>query len=117
MAAGEGSEARRRVLEISDDEGSAAWCGQLFVRAGFEVTKAESPGRAAPDAAAERFLNAGKARAVAELGSPALAELAASADVVVTDASPADTRRHRLLGWPAPVAVSITPFGLAGPYA
>ena len=117
MSAAEASSAGRRVLEISDDEGSAAWCGQLFVRAGFEVTKAESPGRSAPEPARDLFLNAGKARAVAELGSPALSELAASHDVIVTDASPADTRRHGLLGWPAAVVVSITPFGLTGPYA
>ena len=105
------------MLEISDDEGSAAWCGQLFVRAGFEVTKLESPGRSAPEPARELFLNAGKARAVAELGSPALSELAASHDVIVTDASSADTRRNGLLGLPAAVVVSITPFGLTGPYA
>jgi crotonobetainyl-CoA:carnitine CoA-transferase CaiB-like acyl-CoA transferase len=106
-----------RVLEISDDEGAAGWCGQLFVRAGFEVTKAESPGRAAPEPARDLFLNAGKARVRAELGSPALAELAASQDVVVTDASSADTKRYGLLDWPDAVAVSITPFGLTGPYA
>jgi crotonobetainyl-CoA:carnitine CoA-transferase CaiB-like acyl-CoA transferase len=105
------------VLEISDDEGSAAWCGQLFVRAGFEVTKLESAGRPAPEPARELFLNAGKGRAVAELGSPALSELAASHDVIVTDATSADTRRHGLLDLPAAVVVSITPFGLTGPYA
>ena len=44
-------------------------------------------------------------------------QLAASHDVIVTDASPADTRRHGLLGLPAAVVVSITPFGLTGPYA
>jgi crotonobetainyl-CoA:carnitine CoA-transferase CaiB-like acyl-CoA transferase len=117
MSAAEASSAGRRVLEVSDAEGSAAWCGQLFVRAGFEVTKVESPGRAAPEPAPELFLNAGKARAVAGLGSPALSELAASHDVIVTDASSADTRRYGLLGLPAQVVVSITPFGLTGPYA
>src|SRR5277367_6007856 len=105
MAAAEASSAGRRVLEISDDEGSAAWCGQLFVRAGFQVTKVESPGRAAPEPARELFLNAGKARATAELGSPALAELAASHNVVITDAGAADTRRYGLLGLPAAVVV------------
>ena len=101
MSAAEAFSAGRRVLEISDDEGSAAWCGQLFVRAGFEVTKVESPGRPAPEPARELFLNAGKARATAELGSAALSDLAASHDVIVTDASSADTRRHELLGLPA----------------
>ena len=46
-----------------------------------------------------------------------MSELAASHDVIVTDASSADTRRHGLLGLPAAVVVSITPFGLTGPYA
>jgi crotonobetainyl-CoA:carnitine CoA-transferase CaiB-like acyl-CoA transferase len=107
----------RRVLEISDDEGAAAWCGQLFVRAGFEVTKAESARRAAPDPAGDLFLNTGKARVRAELGSADLTELAAGYDLVVTDASSADTRRHGLLDLPAAVVASITPFGLTGPYA
>jgi crotonobetainyl-CoA:carnitine CoA-transferase CaiB-like acyl-CoA transferase len=106
-----------RVLEISDDEGAAAWCGQLFVRAGFEVIKVESAGRRRPDRAGEVFLNAGKARVRAELGSTDLSELAAGCDVVVTDASSADTRRHGLLDLPAAVVVSVTPFGLTGPYA
>jgi crotonobetainyl-CoA:carnitine CoA-transferase CaiB-like acyl-CoA transferase len=106
-----------RVLEISDDEGSAAWCGQLLVRAGFEVTKAESSRRPPPDPAADLFLNAGKTRTRAELGSPELRDLAAGHDLVVTDAGAADTRRHGLLDLPAAVVVSITPFGLTGPYA
>jgi crotonobetainyl-CoA:carnitine CoA-transferase CaiB-like acyl-CoA transferase len=106
-----------RVLEISDDEGSAAWCGQLFVRAGFTVTKAETAGRRPPDRASDLFLNTGKARVAAELGSAELADLAAGHDLVVTDASAADARRHGLLDLPAPVVASITPFGLAGPYA
>jgi crotonobetainyl-CoA:carnitine CoA-transferase CaiB-like acyl-CoA transferase len=107
----------RRVLEISDDEGAAAWCGQLFARAGFEVTKAESGRRAPPDPASEVFLNTGKSRVVAELGSAELAALAAGHDLVVTDASAADTRQHALLDLPAAVVASITPFGLTGPYA
>jgi hypothetical protein len=101
----------RRVLEISDDEGAAAWCGQLFVRAGFEVTKADSSRRPAPDPAADLFLNAGKTRVRAELGSAELAELAAGHDLVVTDAGSADTRRHGLLELPAAVVVSITRSG------
>ena len=105
-----------RVLEISDDEGSAAWCGQLFVRAGFAVTKCESPGRPAPDHARDLFLNAGKTRVAAELGSSQLPGLAAAHDVVITDASASATRQHRLLDLPAAVVVSITPFGLSGPY-
>jgi crotonobetainyl-CoA:carnitine CoA-transferase CaiB-like acyl-CoA transferase len=106
-----------RVLEISDDEGAAAWCGQLFARAGFAVTKAESARRRPPEAASDLFLNAGKTRVRAELGSTELTELAAGHDLVVTDDSAADVRRHGLLDLPAAVAASITPFGLAGPYA
>ena len=105
------------MLEISGDDGAAAWCGQLFVRAGCAVTKAEPAGRDAPDPDRDLYLNAGKTRVRAELGSAALAELVSGHDVVITDASAADTRAHRLLELPCTVVASITPFGLTGPYA
>ena len=116
-SAADGAARPGRVLEISGDEGAAAWCGQLFVRAGCEVTKVEPGRRRPPDPASDLFLNAGKSRARAELGSAELTELAAGHDLVITDASSADTRRHRLLDLPAAVVTSITPFGLTGPYA
>src|SRR6202035_1389691 len=81
------------------------------------VTKVESAGRPLPDRAGDLFLNTGKTRVRGELGSAELSELAAGDDLVVTDASAADTRRHGLLDLPAAVVVSITPFGLTGPYA
>lgn len=117
VGAQEDSSPPARVLEISDDEGAAAWCGQLFARAGFRVTKAETAHRETPDPDRDLFLNSGKTRVLAELGSAQLSELAAGHDLVVTDTSAAQTRQHRLLDLPAAVVVSITPFGLTGPYA
>lgn len=105
------------MLEISGAEAAAAWCGQLFVRAGCEVTRAEPARRPAPEPDRDLFLNAGKSRVTADPGSSEIADLAAGHDVVITDARPADLREHGLLGLPAPVVVSITPFGLSGPHA
>ena len=35
-----------RVLELSDSEAAAAYCGKLLGRWGADVVKVESPGRA-----------------------------------------------------------------------
>jgi len=112
-----------RVLELSDREDSAAYCGKLFARWGAEVIKFERPSRPAPDRAADLYLNGGKRRVVldwtAEEGSAALDGLAATCDVVVTDAAAGEVIDHELLalgGDGARAVVSITPFGLDGPY-
>jgi crotonobetainyl-CoA:carnitine CoA-transferase CaiB-like acyl-CoA transferase len=115
--------APRRVLELSDEEGAAAFCGKVFVRAGVEVIRVESPDREAPREAADRFLNGGKRRVTLDISSEAgradLDRLAASCDVFVTDWSARDVERLELMTVGADSApalrISITPFGLSGP--
>ncbi|HJM76406.1 MAG TPA: CoA transferase [Dehalococcoidia bacterium] len=115
--------APRRVLELSDEEGAAAFCCKVFVRAGVEVIRVESPDRDAPREAANRFLNGGKRRVTLDLDSEAgrsdLDRLAASCDVFVTDWAARDVERLELMhagGEAGPaLRISITPFGLSGP--
>ena len=112
-----------RVLELSDREESAAYCGKLFARWGAEVIRVERPSRPAPDRAADLYLNDGKRRVAldwtTEDGRAALDEVAATCDVVVTDASARDALDGDLLalgGGQIRAVVSVTPFGLDGPY-
>ena len=111
-----------RVVEISDREEAAAYAAKLFVRWGSDVVKVESPNRPPSPEADDRYLNGGKRRLsldyTIEADRERLAALIADADIVITDSSPADTERWRLLtiGAGHAVRVSITPFGLSGPY-
>jgi crotonobetainyl-CoA:carnitine CoA-transferase CaiB-like acyl-CoA transferase len=112
-----------RVLELSEREESAAYCGKLLRRWGAEVIRAEPPARPAPGEAVDRYLNGGKRRVALDYRAPAdlerLRALAASCDLVVTDAPARDVEQYGLLelGGGAPAAtVSITGFGLSGPY-
>jgi crotonobetainyl-CoA:carnitine CoA-transferase CaiB-like acyl-CoA transferase len=105
-----------RILEIGHF--AAGYCGRQFVHAGCDVVRIE-PSAPAPGwvsaAASDRFLHAGKQRLTT--GDPQLvAELAASAAVVVAEAESADALDA--LGfdrWTTPVRVAITPFGRTGP--
>lgn len=114
-----------RVLELSDDEAAAAFAGKLFARWGSEVIRVESPDRHAPLPDEEIYLHGGKRRVAldyrGERGRAALDRLAATCDVLLTDASVDDIEALRVLELGArprpPVRVSITPFGLTGPYA
>lgn len=114
-----------RVLELSDDEAAAAFAGKLFARWGSEVIRVESPDRSAPLRAEEIYLHGGKRRVTldyrGERGRAALDSLAATCDVLLTDASVDDIESVRVLEMGAGrrplVRVSITPFGLTGPYA
>ncbi len=114
-----------RVLELSDTEGAAAYAGKLFARWGGEVIRVESPQRLSPKRSLDLYLNGGKQRFLAEFREErdreAIGRLAASCDMLITDVSAADQRDFGLLNLggdsgPA-VRVSITPFGLSGPYA
>jgi crotonobetainyl-CoA:carnitine CoA-transferase CaiB-like acyl-CoA transferase len=111
-----------RVVEISDREEAAAYAAKLLARWGSEVVKVESPNRTPPPEADDRHLNGGKRRFTLDVTAPEdrdrLAALIADADIVITDASPADTEDWQLLtiGGGSAIRVSITPFGLSGPY-
>jgi crotonobetainyl-CoA:carnitine CoA-transferase CaiB-like acyl-CoA transferase len=110
------------VLELSDTEAAAAWSGRVFGWAGDEVVKVSSPRRPAPEPALDLYLNEGKQRTTLdyreEAGRRSIDALAAGADIVVTDAPAADVEQYRLLdiGRPGGVTVSITPYGLDGPW-
>jgi crotonobetainyl-CoA:carnitine CoA-transferase CaiB-like acyl-CoA transferase len=111
-----------RVVEISDREEAAAYAAKLLARWGSEVVKVESPSRTPPPEADDRYLNGGKRRIALDVTATedrnTLAALIADADIVITDASAADTEQWQLLtlGGGDAVRVSITPFGLSGPY-
>ncbi|MEE8422670.1 MAG: CoA transferase [Dehalococcoidia bacterium] len=114
-----------RVLDLSDADGAAAFCGKAFVRDGGEVIRVERPDRPSPAEALDRFLNGGKRRVALDLSATAdrstLSELAATCDVLVTDLPARDVKALDLLALGSDAAptvrISITPFGLSGPYA
>ena len=113
-----------RVIELSDREEAAAFAGKLFARWGAEVVKVEAPDRLAPDSALDRYLNGGKQRVALDATSAAdrgaLNALVTSSDVLLTDAPAPLVLEHGLLELGDPdwsgTRVSVTPFGLSGPY-
>lgn len=121
-----------RVVEVSAGI-SAAYCGKLFVDAGAEVVKIEPPdgdpmrgwSASGVDLAPEQsgalfgFLHAGKRSVVADTAAMATADFLAGADLVITDGSAgwsAAVVSELVTSDPAAVVVSVTPFGLDGPY-
>ena len=113
-----------RVVELSDREDAAAYAGKLFARWGAEVIKVESPDRMPVERADDLYLNGGKRRLAlafrSEDGRAQLAELLGSADILLTDLPARKVLEFGLLepdGADDPlVRLSITPFGLDGPY-
>ncbi|GAA0820863.1 CoA transferase [Streptosporangium amethystogenes subsp. fukuiense] len=121
--------AELRVLEISAGI-AASYCGKMFADAGAEVVKIEPPEgdpmrrwsvsgfRPAADGesgALFGYLNAGKKSVLS-----GTTELFSDVDLVVTDGSAGwdvDAVRRLLPPGSTTVVVSITPFGLDGPYA
>ena len=91
-----------RVVEYSQGV-AAAYCGKLLRELGCEVVRGPAP---LDDAHADLYLNAGKEI----VDDAALAKLAALADLVITD------RPGLFDRWPG-LVVTITPFGVRGPYA
>jgi crotonobetainyl-CoA:carnitine CoA-transferase CaiB-like acyl-CoA transferase len=108
-----------RVLEVSAGI-PAAYCGRLFADAGADVVKIEPPGgdplrgwsaSGAGGGALFGFLHAGK-RSV----GPGGADLLPGADLVITDGSAGPSPDAVRAALPAGVVVTVTPFGLSGPY-
>lgn len=126
-----------RVLEFGDNK-AAGYCGRLFQLFGAEVIRVDLPrGRAAEtsdrdedtqvdplladiERSVDIFLHTGKQRVSIDYqtdeGTALLARLAGESDIVVSDVSPAQLDRLNWSTFPGALRVSITPFGLTGPY-
>jgi crotonobetainyl-CoA:carnitine CoA-transferase CaiB-like acyl-CoA transferase len=129
-----------RVLELSS-EIAGPYAAKLLCDAGADVIKVEPPGGdpmrrwtasqiALPegeDSALFQFLNASKRSVVADLGAPEgrerLRSLAAGADLLIEDLGAGGLERHGLdrdalhALCPRLSRISISPFGLTGPWA
>ncbi len=113
-----------RVIELSDREDAAAYAAKLFARWGADVLKVESPDRVPPASADDLYLNGGKRRLHldrhTEEGHTRLEGLLAGADILITDLAAREVLELKLLESTgeddALVRLSITPFGLDGPY-
>ena len=127
--------AGRRVVDLSSGI-AAAYCTKLFVDGGADVVTVEPPGgnalrrrtasgrtlAAGQDGALFRFLHTGKRSLTSEPGpatlSPAIDRLVANADLVVEDAAPSNAIGPLLArAHPHLVVVSLSPFGLTGPWS
>jgi crotonobetainyl-CoA:carnitine CoA-transferase CaiB-like acyl-CoA transferase len=110
-----------RVLELSNGI-AVSYCGKMFVDAGAEVVKLESPrgdsmrswSAGGPAGALFGYLAAGKKSVNDRAQAPALL---AGADIVLTDLTHGwtldDITSHT---GPSAVVVAVTPFGTTGPY-
>jgi crotonobetainyl-CoA:carnitine CoA-transferase CaiB-like acyl-CoA transferase len=115
-----------RVVDLSSGI-AGAYCTKLFVDAGADAVIVESdrghPLRMRGEAGALfGFLHTGKRSVVGEAGapllSPSVAALVACADVVMVDAMPPDrTAASLALSHPDLIVVSLSPFGLVGPWS
>ncbi len=120
-----------RVVDFTSQI-AGPYCTKLFADAGADIIKVETthgdPLRTwtasgedlgGCDSPLFRFLNASKRSVVGELGDKAIGDLIAQADLVVEDFGPDATidRDALLRANPALVLLSISPFGLTGPYA
>ena len=123
-----------RVIEFAGQI-AGPYCGKLFVDAGATVTKIESPAGDSlrrwsatgadlhgEDSALFTFLNAGKQSVVGTAADPQVAALVARADLVIeahgleTDAPERFDVAAVRAAHPALVVLSITPYGLTGPW-
>lgn len=116
-----------RVLEFGNNK-AAAYCGRLFQFYGAEVIRVDLPTNIAyqetslslEQGSLDIYLHTDKKRIsinyLLEQGRQLLQELAASVDIVVTDHLPAELDALVWTEFEAGLKVSITPFGLSGPY-
>jgi crotonobetainyl-CoA:carnitine CoA-transferase CaiB-like acyl-CoA transferase len=123
------------VLDFSA-EIAGPYCSKLFVDAGAEVVKVESPAGDSlrrwsatggdlrgEDSALFTYLNAGKQSVVGTAGDPRVAALLADADLVIEAHGLESDTGERLdvaalrSAHPSLVVLSITPYGLTGPWA
>jgi crotonobetainyl-CoA:carnitine CoA-transferase CaiB-like acyl-CoA transferase len=124
-----------RVLEFSDQI-AGPYCAKLFVDAGAEVIKIESPAGDSlrrwsatgadlrgEDSALFTFLNAGKQSLIGTVEDPEVQALLAEADLVIEAYGLETDSRRRVdvaalrAAHPALVVLSITPYGTSGPWA
>jgi succinyl-CoA---D-citramalate CoA-transferase len=111
-----------RVLEFGDNA-AAGYCGRLFQLFGAEVIRVDLPG-AQPandrELALDIYLHTGKKRSAIDYltadGEALLHTLAGESDIVVTDLVPLQLDQLNWSSFPAGLRVSISPFGLTGPY-
>ena len=114
-----------RVLDLTSGI-AGGYAGKLLADAGAEVVKIEAPGgdalRAGGDAVVFGYLQRGTRSVVLDLDAPggaaALDDLASRADIVIEDTPPAGSIAPALCGaHPHLVVVSLSAFGLRGPWA
>ena len=129
-----------KVVELAEDPGGE-FAGRLLAEMGAQVVKLEPPegsptrhvgpfakGQAGPDASLNFwFYNSNKQSVTADLATPAgkavLGRLLADADVLVSTLQPKALRAIGLeladltLAHPRLIVLSVTPFGLTGPWA
>ena len=124
-----------RVLDFSDQI-AGPYCSKLFIDAGAEVIKVEPPAGDSlrrwsatgadlrgQDSALFTFLNAGKQSVVGAAADPPVEALLAEADLVIEAHGLESDTGERLdvarlrAAYPSRVVLSITPYGLTGPWA
>lgn len=112
-----------RVLELCNGL-AASYCGKMFVDAGADIVKIESPhgdsmrewSTGGPPGALFGYLAAGK-KSVVNHGQAEIASLLAGADLIVTDLTDGWTLDAITAHTAASaVVVAVTPFGTTGPY-
>jgi len=111
-----------RVVEISDNENAAAYAGKIFARWGAEVIKIETPHRQQVKMADDLYLNAGKRHISIDYFDNSqhglFSAILSEADIILTDLSPKILDEHKIFEFANnnSVKVSISPYGLSGPY-
>lgn len=114
-----------RVLEFGEHI-AAGYCGRLYAQWGAEVIRLDTlqTSSSVEEQALDIYLHAGKRRIGLDMSTPEgralLKQLAGHCDILLTDVAPSVLEQLRWLelgtAHKPVVKVSITPFGLSGPY-